>query len=277
MIETNCIVCGSGARIKLFNQEGVDPYFDLLKINLSTKDLNWYRCRNCSLVYRSPKLEPDELKLLYAKYELGNNSQGLDDDYFDKIVRIPNQYSENFQKIDWLQSIIKKQVQNVETDFKILDVGCGAGTLLHTAGQKFASSQLFGVEPNAIYANICIKRVTKNVVIDNFNTNTFSEEFDLILNTKVLEHIDDPRPFLADLSFIMSEHSFLFLEVPDVSEVEKLPPHHDRFGIPHIYFYSTETLTKLLNEQNLKVLAARVHETHRKRSYLQIICQKGGK
>ena len=141
------------------------------------------------------------------------------------------------------------------TDFKIFDVGCGAGTLLHTAGQKFASTQLFGVEPNATYANICIKRVTKNVVIDNFNTNNFSEEFDLILNTKVLEHIDDPRPFLADLSFIMSEHSFLFLEVPDVSEIEKLPPNHDRFYIPHIYFYSTETLTTLLNEQNLKVLA----------------------
>ena len=90
----------------------------------------------------------------------------------------------------------------------------------------------------------------------------------------MLEHIDNPRPFLKELAAEISEDTFLFLEVPDASEVDKLSPSDNRFFIPHIYFYSKNTLENLLGEQGLSIIASRVYESHRNRSYLQVICQR---
>lgn len=274
MIETNCMLCGSREREKLFNQEGIDPYLSVLKTDFDTQKLNWFKCRECELIYRSPKLEPHEIKHLYDNYDNANPLLIDDNEYFDEIIQIPDQFSENAQKINWVSDIFCQEKGSLRDKISILDVGCGAGTLLYTAGQKFKTNRLFGVEPNKRYANICIERVTKDVVTDEFSSNQFQQTFDLVMNAKVLEHIDDPRPFLKELAAKVSEHTLLFLEVPDASEVNNLSPNDNRFFIPHIYFYSNNTLQYLLDEQGLSIIASRVYQSHRNRTYLQVICER---
>jgi len=53
-----------------------------------------------------------------------------------------------------------------------------------------------------------------------------------------------------------------------------LPPTHERFWIPHVQFFSANTLKALLKKVGFSILNHRVILTHRKRSYLQLIAQK---
>ena len=48
----------------------------------------------------------------------------------------------------------------------------------------------------------------------------------------------------------------------------------ERFAIPHIYFFSENTLSALLKKAGFNVLQSRIFDASRNRSYLQIIAKK---
>ena len=72
----------------------------------------------------------------------------------------------------------------------------------------------------------------------------------------------------------LADGGLLFIEVPDVSDMYSLPPTHERFWIPHIYFFSGNTLGALLKKVGFQIVAHRVIKTHRERSYLQFVAEK---
>ena len=96
----------------------------------------------------------------------------------------------------------------------------------------------------------------------------------MLINTKVLEHVPDPLPFLKEMYADLKKGGLLFIEVPDVSDMFSLPPAHDRFWIPHIYFFSADTLSALLRKVGFHIVSHRVIETARQRSYLQFVAEK---
>jgi 2-polyprenyl-3-methyl-5-hydroxy-6-metoxy-1,4-benzoquinol methylase len=102
----------------------------------------------------------------------------------------------------------------------------------------------------------------------------FGRTFDLVMLTKVLEHVPDPAPFVQDLAKDLGPRGVLFLEVPDVLDLELLPPDHDRFYIPHIYYFSRAALAELVQRAGLAVLTARTVTGQRNRSYLQLLAAR---
>ena len=69
--------------------------------------MNWMICKVCGLVYRSPILEQPEYEKLYSNYEADIFSKVTPDEYFDKIVTLPDGKSENKEKRDgyWRQLV----------------------------------------------------------------------------------------------------------------------------------------------------------------------------
>ena len=268
----DCYLCGSNQADILFKQEGHDPY--LAKVHKSVLDceFNWMVCNECSFVYRSPALSDPELDTLYKSYDQDVFSTTTPDDYFDKIISLSNDESENWQKIAWLKEIItgtgRQDISHV------LDIGCGGGTLLHTAKDELSLKTVSGVELNAGYADLARRRLDGNILNENYVSGLFQNQFDLLINTKVLEHVPDPLPFLKEMYGDLKNGGLLFIEVPDVSDMYSLPPTHERFWIPHIYFFSANTLSALLKKVGFRIVAHRVIETARDRSYLQFVAEK---
>ena len=111
-------------------------------------------CNECGFVYRSPALTNLELDVLYERYDQDVFSNTTPDDYFDKIISLSNDESENWQKIAWLKEVIRKKgTGNIR---EALDIGCGGGTLLHTAREQLFLEKVAGVELNAVYADLAI-------------------------------------------------------------------------------------------------------------------------
>lgn len=272
MKEVNCYLCGSNHSDVLFKQEGHDPY--LAKVHKTGLDfeLNWKICNACGFVYRSPVLDGSELSMLYDSYDQDVFSNTTPDEYFDKIISLSNDESENWQKVSWFKQVITEKGKN---DIRnALDIGCGGGTLLYVARELLALQAVCGVELNKAYADLARRRLNASVLNKDYGSGLFRNKFDLLINTKVLEHVADPLPFLKTMHDDLREEGLLFLEVPDVSDMYRLPPSHERFWIPHIYFFSANSLSALLEKAGFSIVDYRVIETHRKRSYLQFVAEK---
>ena len=268
----DCYLCGSNDGDILFKQEGHDPY--LAKVHKSGVDfdLNWIICNECGFVYRSPVFTDHELDLLYKSYDQDVFSNTTPDDYFDKIISLSNEESENWQKISWLKHKISDLGRHDISD--ALDIGCGGGTLLHTARKELSLKKVCGVELNEVYADLARRRLNADILNKDYVSGLFKNKFDLLINTKVLEHVSDPIPFLKEMYDDLNQEGLLFIEVPDISDMFNLPPTHERFWIPHVQFFSANTLKALLIKVGFSILTHRVILTHRKRSYLQLIAQK---
>ena len=267
-----CYLCGSNNKDILFKQEGHDPYLAKIHKSALEIDLNWMICNECGFVYRSPALTEVELDLLYKSYDQDVFSNTTPDDYFNKIISLPNEESENWQKIAWL----KEAISNIgrKDVFDALDIGCGGGTLLHTARKELSLKNVSGVELNEVYADLARRRLNADILNQDYVSGLFNNKFDLLINTKVLEHVPDPIPFLQQMHGDLKQGGLLFIEVPDVSDMFRLPPSNERFWIPHVQFFSANTLNALLRKVGFSILSHRVILTHRKRSYLQFVAQK---
>ena len=159
---------------------------------------------------------------------------------------------------------------------RVLDIGCGGGTLLYTLGEVLPISTACGVELNPSYAELAQRRVTRNIRNQAYESDIFGHKFDLLINTKVLEHIPDPLPFLIEMASDLEPDGLLFIEVPHLSDMYNFPLTDERFTIPHIYFFSEATLEALLLKAGFSVLESRVFKASRNRSYLQTLARKVG-
>jgi len=274
MKNVDCYTCGSNQKEELIAQEGRDPYLSLVDDRYHELRRSWWTCENCGLIYRSPVLNTEDITTLYHQYEKDIFKNENPDEYFDRITSLPPNISENYQKAVWLKQHLESLSSLDIKNIRILDIGCGGGTLLYTLSEVFGNRNTFGVELNPVYAKLARDKSGAEVTNSNYKSNLWTEKFDLILLTKVLEHVADPLPFLEEIEKGMSVGSFLFIEVPDPVDFKNLPTSHDRFYIPHIYYFGAETLGILAEKANFRVIESRTITATRNRSYLQMLVKR---
>ncbi len=96
---------------------------------------------------------------------------------------------------------------------KFLDIGCAIGISL-IAAQQFGF-EAHGVEPEIHIAQYAKNELKLNVRNALFDRNLFeSNSFDFIMMNQVLEHVLNPKVFLADTITLLKPGGILFLSVP---------------------------------------------------------------
>jgi SAM-dependent methyltransferase len=221
-------------------------------------------------------LEPAVADLLYQRYEQDVFRNTTPEAYFDRIVTLPMADSENFQKALWLKETLTRfwPVRDLSS-LRILDVGCGGGTLLYTLREVLSGGALHGIELNSAYADLARRRLNADIRNEPGRPGLFDCQFDLVVSAKVLEHVDDPEGMIRSMAEDLAPDGLMFLEVPDILDIYTLPHSHERFWIPHIWYFSRATLGALVARSGLEVIKARSIVAKRGRSYLQMLVQKG--
>ncbi|MGB5724256.1 MAG: bifunctional 2-polyprenyl-6-hydroxyphenol methylase/3-demethylubiquinol 3-O-methyltransferase UbiG [Parasphingorhabdus sp.] len=150
---------------------------------------------------------------------------------------------------------------------KALDVGCGAGLLCEPLARLGALVTGLDAAPE----NIAVARAHagpqgldieyRNQAIEVFD----GTGFDLVTSLEVLEHVDDPRAFVAGLANAMADDGLMVVSTPNRTALSKflLVELAERTGqIPrgthhHEQFITPEELEKLLNDAGLQVIDTR--------------------
>jgi 2-polyprenyl-3-methyl-5-hydroxy-6-metoxy-1,4-benzoquinol methylase len=169
----------------------------------------------------------------------------------------------------WLQipNWIRKESSKNKVK-RCLDIGCAYGTL------ALYCKKLFNCEVYATdYVDTYLSRMlaakydfhfeVNNVELDDF---PWDKEFDLIIFTEVLEHLNfNPVPTLKKIRQLLSPNGKMYLSTPDASQWGRVLKYYSCLAdLPspqkgaatvddHVYQYTKEELLEVLNSAGFKV------------------------
>lgn len=225
--EMQCYLCGSTDCKKIH---------DTIRYNLPPKP---YRCNRCGFVFLHPLMTPDKEKEFYKNKYWGEY------DYHDPEDRWRTSIPESIQRVSRFKEYYSK-------DTRVLEIGCASGYFLFNI-KKYVKTAT-GVELTKEFVHYAKK---KGLDVRESFEDIPDMSYDLIFMFHVLEHVQDPVLFLKEVRKKMSETGKLIIEVPNVDDilvtVYKIKSHLDFYWeIAHNYYFSRETLGKVLEKAGLK-------------------------
>jgi len=272
-----CAICNS------------NDYKTIHKIDVNTKNLRYYifsrntkdksllreytivKCKQCGLIYTNPRLDTNEVKLLYSSNNaIGGNwktYQYLFDLNQSDNLQNSNSGSStkvyNFDDIKWKKQILNsvKNLSNKD-NLDLLDIGCGDGKFV-----EFANMNGF----NAIGYDINPERIKISKDFNNENTfdklpNKFkNKKYDIITAWDVIEHVTNLTEFLEYIKDYLKDDGTLVLLTLNVdSYFYKILGKQWYYIDPmqHTYYFSPKTLNMLLVKFDLEIIKIKGDYTH---------------
>ncbi|MCB2199243.1 methyltransferase domain-containing protein [bacterium] len=207
-------------------------------------------CRVCSTLFQMDPISMDDLDAMLQRqpYPLTQAETGME-------VAETDRFLEAFRKYAPPQG-------------KVLDVGCGTGSLMNTL--KKLGYEVSGVEANPKAVEVA-KKQGFDVVEGRFEEGMFPDEtFDIIVTRSVLDHAIEPSTLLATMENILKPGGILACEVPNISRVFRRSA-FGGFNHHHLMYWTTPTLRYALTYQGLDLLGGF------EESYIAMFGQKADK
>lgn len=169
-----------------------------------------------------------------------------------------NYYADNIAQ--WRQLGALNKVDNIIAlckdlpHYSILEIGAGEGAILQRLAELNFGNELYALEisPSGVEA-IQQKKISSLVgckLFDGYDIPYQAKQFDLVILSHVLEHVEHPRKLLYEAARVAK---YVFLEVP-LEDTLRLPQDFIFNEVGHINFYSPKTIRNLTQTCQLKVL-----------------------
>ncbi|OGG12605.1 hypothetical protein A3D77_04680 [Candidatus Gottesmanbacteria bacterium RIFCSPHIGHO2_02_FULL_39_11] len=198
-----------------------------------------YRCNKCELVFVYPLPNESELNKYYEKF---NYSLGFE--------------SENQIRKDSNKTLISLKYL-MKTGKKLLDIGCGAGFFLDEARKKGFIVE--GTDMSNEVIRYARDRLKLKVFRGNFNSINIDKlkknRYDAITLIQFIEHITSPHRIIENVYSILKPDGIICIVTPNINGwLYKILKSEYNYLIPpeHVIYYSSKTLSKLLNFHKLK-------------------------
>lgn len=197
--------------------------------------INVLKCNNCGLVRLSESV--DDIDNFYVESGMRNN-----------VIDTP----EHHRKATLDDSERRYQfTQNIIAGKTVLDFGCGAGGYLVLA--KNVAESVQGIElENAMREGLNKEGIPCAASLDDV------KKYDVITMFHVLEHLDEPLKYLAQIKQHLNVNGKLLIEVPNADDALLSLYKSDLFADftywhCHVYLYTNETIKRLAKKAGFKV------------------------
>jgi 2-polyprenyl-3-methyl-5-hydroxy-6-metoxy-1,4-benzoquinol methylase len=248
-IAYSCEICGS-------NEYSVSEQLTKRLVGEEKAKFNVVKCKKCQLHSLYPIPTDSDLQWIYKDY----SQQG--DRLAVEKIRIETIYPEKIQKI-----------KKYHSSPKILDIGAGLGGFCYIC--KRQGLEIFGIEMVAEQVKIAKKIFDVDLVhlsIDEFFASN-EKKFDVVHMHHVLEHLQHPKSVLASIRKVLTSAGIVIFEIPNQffvfgKELKiklKIKPHRKPYNpYHHIYFFSPNTLKKLIDAAEYKIIELNQIKNNRK-------------
>lgn len=195
--EVNCYICGSkNSKEFLIGEE-----------DLTGKEgkFLYVKCKDCSHVYQNPRIPVEGIKEYYDGEYIAHRKK-KDWGFLTPL------YEWAMNKHDREKEKIVKKYVKLDTDTKVLDVGCAVGTFLLHLNKKH-NCQISGVDFKGGLEYPGFEKV-------DFHEGLFYEQnfkgvqFDTVTMWHFLEHCYDPNKSLEKAHEVLKDNGKLIIEVP---------------------------------------------------------------
>jgi len=151
----------------------------------------------------------------------------------------------------------EKRFQKISQYFnstsRVLEIGSGPGYFLKSIEDKVGST--LGVELNTIWSHYANTEKDVQTLNSDFKECDLEEEFDVVCLFQVLEHMPDPVSEINAIFSLLKKGGYLIIEVPNLQNPLVSFFKNKNFidfwhQSPHLYYFSQETLSNLINKTN---------------------------
>jgi len=170
----SCPDCGS-KRTRLVGRIPATDAFAGRRFSSSFWGGSLYRCQECYLGFRWPRMPKKRLELLYV--------QGSEHNW----ATTPELRRDWCIARSWIRTVYPSAA-------RVLDVGCFDGGFLDLLGNSY---QRYGIEIHPIAKNRLATRGIKIVAADIDELSVTRQPFDCITCFDVIEHLESPKSFLS--------------------------------------------------------------------------------
>jgi hypothetical protein len=201
---SSCVVCGG--RISVRRKGSVAPFLAHRIWNRPAFPIDLVRCEQCDFMFFNPRLDPDEEGRLYSQYrseeyqQMRHSTEPWYTKRFNAALSKPELMQTRRARLSEVltRHLAGRPISNV------LDFGGDRGALVR------------GLIPCAKPYVYDISAVTPEPGVERAADLAACrvQEFDLILNSNVLEHVAYPRVLLEQIRSVASDQTLLFIEVP---------------------------------------------------------------
>lgn len=165
----------------------------------------------------------------------------------------------------YLSKTLQKILNKLKYKNKLLDIGCGNGSLTKVLSKNFKSTFAIDTSKSAIYfaKKNNLKKVTFKVGTLQLHNKKFTRStFDTITAIEVIEHVYSPDQFLKDIKRIMNNKTNLIISTPFhgyfknllISILGKFDDHFNPlWEHGHIKFWSINTFMQLLSRNGFEI------------------------
>jgi len=136
----------------------------------------------------------------------------------------------------------------------VLEIGCATGELAAAAREMLPIGRYEAIElsPAGQIARARVDALHDRPLQELLDEGRIGDQFDLVLMSHVLEHIEDPAAEIAAIKQVLKPEGALFLETPNGAGNRRLPIDDNR---SHLHFFGATSLTRLLARAGLETVA----------------------
>lgn len=246
MKEIRCNLCGSGFYRVVYdlNKAQAQSCVPKYKISADKEDLSSLRivrCLKCGLIYAMPFGDQADIYQRYCNME-------------------DNLYVSEEKGRRSAATVLLKKIARFKDRGRLLDVGCATGFLLDEA--KKIGWEPYGIDMSEWAVNFAKEKLSLNVFKGLLKEASFPDNyFDAVVINDVIEHMPDPKEILQEVRRILNPAGVLCISTPDVNSFTSKLLKARWWGIQqaHIYYFSKETLSKMLDAAGFKALKYSSH------------------
>ena len=221
-----------------------------------TKDaMDLVRCRNCELVYVSPRLKKDQVLALYDQAYF--NAQ---DDFIRGTRIYKGGYRDYLGDRVYNQQTFRRRMNEIENYAgevgRLLEVGCAAGFFLSVARER--GWHVEGIEPAEFVASYARKHFSVpvfNGTLEEFQLT--GDPYDMVAIWDALEHVPDPRQTLTRVHELLKPDGLLVISTQDINSwiARILGTNWYQIGLHfHLFYFSPKTIRSFLTATGFHVI-----------------------
>jgi 2-polyprenyl-3-methyl-5-hydroxy-6-metoxy-1,4-benzoquinol methylase len=210
------------------------------------------QCNQCGLVYVGQRPSAQELYALYGETYFHNDQSG-EVGYSNYIGDEANIRKTAHRRLKFVEQFIPQKG-------RLLDVGCAMGFVLDVAHER--GWQVAGLDVSQFATEYVQKRfghTAYNVGVTELDKPDGT--YDMITMYDVIEHVPDPKANMQKIAQLLRKGGIYELATPDVGSVPAWLTGKQWIGYKmedeHVYYFSVDTLTKMLNDAGFDVIHVR--------------------
>ena len=223
-----CDLCGTANPRFILNSRGLDGPL--------------VQCVNCRFRYVGTRSSA----LVFGKHtseETAANVRAANQNF--RYLRLEEEHRLALLNARWRLDLIRR----LKPSGRLLEIGCARGDFLQVAREWF---DVCGVEPSPELADSSSK--VAQIYRDTIERTPWSG-FDVIASFHVIEHVDSPRRFVRAAAERLKSGGLLVIETPNIDSLpfKVLQSRWRQFIPEHYFFFSPDSISRLLSEQGLTV------------------------